>query len=337
MNTVTWNAVAQAYDEKFEVLEKARAEYVQVIKSLLGSIAGKIIAEPVIETNADFFVLNQTPLQTCEEIHPAAAILKYSVPTPGGNFHVLVRFSSPCYGPQGLLQFIIVSDINSKWTLELRDFADADKLVRGQNTIERSSTDWIYAEAITLKDVKEEDLVTTAGETLRSMLRLAVRLLAKFRKECIEYRMMCLLVECKDRLDARLDKDEKINRCLPSKFTFEDWNRQRCLQMNPHSGRPSFWVAYELDRCSLMFGNNQDEAAPENFQVMLQAALQEKIRAGSWEEYGAVNEWRPQGGTIMDREKLCNPLTSDEEILEVIITAFKTFAEVVVESTAQGD
>jgi hypothetical protein len=338
MNTTEWNELAEAYDEKFDVLERARIAYCDAINATLATIDGRV-GERCRCGAGDKQVAASSSYPTPEPAdHPAASlrkVLAYEILGPGGSPHarIMVRFSSPWEAQAGFLQIALVSTIDRRWREDLRQWAEEDWAKHESIGVEAlaiadQADEWIHA--ITIR-VSDPDVVSRSSETVWRLIHLARGILARLETERIEYRMQCVFETCRRQL--------KTEHKLATLFHFplaREWGdvfgNQWYLQITK---QPGFWVAYEWERRSLMFGHNPDKQDPEGFQRKLQIELQE-IGGGSWESYPADGVYRPPGGTLIEPESLIG--LKIEEIAGVAMNAFKAFLRIVAhDSKAAGE
>ncbi|MEI7775289.1 MAG: hypothetical protein WCK17_10995 [Verrucomicrobiota bacterium] len=315
MSTSTWsnNELAVTYDEKFAVLEAARSEYDRAVKALLDDIA-----EEVKQREQAGGADNEVLSSSCSQAGGFGKwSLDYIVPGFGeAKTRVMVRFSSPWAGLPGFLHIVVASISDDERIIgNLRRLAQSSIRLeqrRGAYVgVKTWESNWIWAESVSLSD---PSVVASATDTLGLLMGLA-----RDAARHIEFRMEWLLNKCRQQLENNCKLIPFVNRKISR--VRKDWQKQVYLQLNLSENLPGFWVGYEWDRESLMFGNN-----PTSLDNEFQNALREKLSLVSFEKYGGL-----PGGTLMDSEGLRN--THDENVLGVMILAFETYIQAMTVST----
>jgi hypothetical protein len=319
MNTTTWNELAQVYDEKCEVLEKAREAYRLAIDSILKSIANDLNQSHGLDEEIKTAARVHSYLESDD--HPSAPLrksLEYIILGPHGEPDVSarVRFSSPWEQRPGTLHLGLLCR-DPKLTEKMADLIHADEWAAQRTQMECTETDWIYSDSIKLS---EPDLIPSASKLLQDLLRLAYRVQNNMRRNIAAYRMEWLLAKCR----RQLEFDPKLRRDFPDhKISgVSDWGTPayRYVQLDISSPSPHrFWVGHDANSGNLVFGDNRDTV---KLQSELQAALQETVNARNCDEYFGC-----PGGTIMDASQLAK--SSDQEVLAVMLGAFETYQRVV--------
>ncbi len=313
MDETSWleNEVAQAYDEKFQILEAARKQYGQGVRSLLEGIRTKLTTKHPADRVGNVVVV-ETTLQDNGDFGKIALVCELKTGDDISRVQVIARVSAPWGGKAGLLQLGVATTLDPRQigsnVEDLREKAidwNDEEGVSGVEGVGISMPNWIHEETRPLHDA---NLVDGAADRITSLLALASDIALEIGDE---YALTKRIVEALEAARNALD-DMVQNSGFSACRKAEWWKGMRYAQID-RKGSPSFWVGYHVEKRCVMYGHNRSPECSE-----LQPTIHRALDARSPSEYGG---W--PAGTLLEETEL--RVISEGDLVQRIVAAFGAF------------
>jgi hypothetical protein len=309
------NEIAQAYDDKFQMLEAARIEYFSAIASLLDGIRDKLHEIRANASLPDGIAL-ETERRDGAGFAQQTLECRLKVGDQPSRIQILCRLSTPWTGVPGFLQLgvgaslddrLIASSCESLRRESKEDgfWGDGEPHPRPYGAVKGDSS-WIYDTCLPLTD---PEILGAAAERIRQLLPPASELASRIDDE----------IQLATRMSAVLERVRMEWRPSEAGLGFEMrntlgwWQGMQYAQIECKD-QPSYWVGFHVEKQSLMYGYNRKGESC--------LGLAEGFASSVGCRRQLIHGGEP-GGILLDKEEI--ERTSEDDLVSTLKATFTQF------------